>query len=246
MTRSQRLTLAFVVASALGITLVLAPWRETAAAVPPSVGPEDPLQLVQHTQVFSELSENQPLRLRVSGSFAEPAPGTEVKLFHASQRHYSGPVTESAVQRLVEAHRAEVLEHRLAQAASDRLRTSLSDFDTAIRDVSLLIDEEEQRTKAVLRDRPDRRVVIATRPREQDPAYADLLAARAALPGPQGVIWGDIQGQGEVHVIVRWSEWPGLHAMHQDRAYMIVERGNRVRSWIENAYREEGLALFTQ
>jgi len=230
----------------LSITLWLAPWRSAQAAAPEPIDqPEDPLEFVRHVQAFSELSEHQPLRLRVTGGFPEPTPGSQVKFFHASKHHYEGPVTEAAVQRLVQARRAETLEHRLAPPAHERLRAFLAEFDTAIRDVSLLIDEEEQRVKRALRDRPDRRIVISTRPREQDPAYADLLAAQAALQPTEGVIAGEIEGDGEVHVILRWSEWPGLHAMHQDRAYMIVERASRVRSWIEYAYGEEGLVLFT-
>lgn len=117
-------------------------------------------------------------------------------------------------------------------------------FDEAFRDVSVLIDETEQETKRQLRGRTDRQIKIATRPRERDPAYADLQAARARLRPKEGVIWGEIDGPGERHLIVRWDEWPALHAMYDDRFYMLSERRRRVREWINNNFRSRGTELF--
>lgn len=230
-----------VVAGVIGTTLVLGTSREAAAAAPDVV---DPHQLVKTVEVKSELAADKPLRLAVSGQFGKPEAGSSVKFLFATQPYYTGPLTASTVETLVAHAKADVLEHRLGLGASELLRAAIAAFDDTVRDVSLLIHEEEERVKAELRKRPDRQIRIATRPREQDPAYFELTQAQHRLPAKDGTIWGEIEGDGELHLIVRWDEWPALRAMQKDRFYMMTERARRVREWITDQFRTRGMALF--
>jgi hypothetical protein len=236
-----------LVAGAIGIVLVrhrAGLWVGPRAAPSSAAEVTDPHRLVKTVEVMSELAADKPLRLAVSGQFGEPSPGSTVKFLFASQPHYAGPLVTSAVETIVTHGRADVLEHRLGPAAHEALRATIGAFDETVRDVSLLIDEEEQRVKAELRKRPDRQIRIATRPREQDPAYFQLREAQAKLPAKDGAIWGEIEGDGERHLIVRWDEWTALREMHKDRFYMMSERARRVRKWITEQFHVRGMALF--
>ena len=234
--------LAIVAAATTGLALLFGSSRGAAADTTPEVA--DPHQLVKTVEVMSELASDKPLRLAVSGQFGKPPRGSTMKFMFATQRCYTGPLAASAVETLVSQGRADALEHRLGPAAHEQVRATMAAFDETVRDVSLLIDEEEERVKTELRKRPDRQIHIATRPREQDPAYFELRAAQTGLPAKDGVIWGEIEGDGERHLIVRWDEWPALRAMQKDRFSMLSERARRVREWITDQFRARGMALF--
>lgn len=196
--------------------------------------------------VMSELAEGKPLRLAISGSLADLKPGTH-KLFFADQAMYHGALNDDVVGEVIGRGRAETLEHRLAPEAQERLRALLAEFDQALRDVSLVINEEEERVKGELVKRPDRVVRIMTMPRERDPAFHDLRAARGLVSNGRGVVWGVAARAGdttETYVVVKWEEWPGLKAMEDDRIYMLTDRDQRVRAWIEQEYRVHGTSLF--
>lgn len=231
----------------LGVIAFALGTRGTPGAAVDEGGPtaEDPSHEIRSVQVMSELAGDKPLRLAVSGSLGELQPGN-VKLLYASQGVYTGALTADAVDKLIERGRAETLEHRLTKPALEQLRALLGDFDTALRDVSLLINEEEDRVKAELRERADRHVRILTRPRERDPHYLDLLVARAQMSHGRGAVWGLVGDPGEVHVIVRWEEWPALKSMNDDRFYMLDDREKRVREWISKEYRGRGMSMFDQ
>jgi hypothetical protein len=195
---------------------------------------------------MSELSSDTPLRLAVSGSLQDLQPGTR-KLLFTDQRLYRGVLSDAVVKTILDRGRADTLEHRLTDEALERLRTALAEFDEALRDVSLLIDEEEQRVKAELAARPDRAVRIASKPRERDPAFPHLVAMRAQAANRQRIVWRVPTAAGdptETYVLVKWDEWPGLKAMEDDRIYMLAEREKRVRAWVEKEYRACGMASF--
>jgi hypothetical protein len=186
------------------------------------------------------LAAQQPLRLAVAGSFG-PEPGRDVKLFLTSQDLYHGPMSRGAVEALLEKGRAHALEHRLSPDAAERLRDELREFDLALRDMSLLMDELEADTRTALRQRADRSVVIRTQPKELDPAFPEFLRLRPARG--EGTIWGEPYEAGERYLAVLWSEWPELKMLYDDRSLMLVDRQHRVRIWIEAEFRQRGMAI---
>ena len=216
-------------------------WTPADAAAEVSADPNDD---VHSLPVISELCPDQPLRLAVSGSLDALKPSSVTKLFFASQPVYMGRLSQAAVDAFIRTGRADVLEHRLAKAPLERLRAKLADFDQAMRDLSLLFEEEKEKVKAQLRRRPDRTIRIRTRPRERDPAYLELLAARGRVSKGRGAVWESIVDGEEIHVIVNWDEWPALKAMRDDRFYMLDDRERRVRNWIADEYRVHGLSMF--
>jgi hypothetical protein len=232
-------------AGLLTMVALVARARPHGPAKPPAES-VDPAAFIESRPVLSELAPDKPLRLAVAGQFEDLQSGSVRKLFYTSQGVYTGRVTKEAVETLLTRNRADALEHRLAPLAAERLRGALTGFDQALRDLSLLIDEDDERAKQQLRNRPDRSIRLQ-RPRERDPRYSDLLVARAQMgEGRRGVVWGLNDGPSEVHVIVRWDEWPALAAMHQDRFHMLHERTERVRAWIRTEYGERGLSVFDQ
>lgn len=191
--------------------------------------------------VMSELAEDKPQRLAISGSLADLKPGRQ-KLFFANQAMYHGVLNDTVVREVIARGRADTLEHRLRADAQERLRALLADFDQALRDVSLVISDEEDRVKRELLGRPDRIVRIMTMPREQDQAFLELRAAHAQVSNGRGAVWGFPSPSGdstEVHV-VKWEEWPGLRAMEarcsQERAPVARVRDDRTYS-LEGEFR---------
>lgn len=202
----------------------------------------EPLKEIHTTQILGVLSSDEPLRLSVRGTFPEPAAGSTVKFFFASHDHYEGELRPDAVEEVIDAGRAESLEHRLGPAASERLEASLAEFDLALRDMSLLLDEIESEARTALRNRPDRSVVIRTKPREADPAYPDLLRLRPSHE--DGTTWNEPHDDGERFLFVLWREWPELRQLYSDRSHMLVDRELRVRRWIDEEYRKHGMKVF--
>ncbi|MBI5850936.1 MAG: hypothetical protein HZB39_07895 [Planctomycetes bacterium] len=207
--------------------------------------PIDPLDQIRTTDVMAPLAEDLPLRLALGGSFDDLKPGTHQRLFFATHRHYEGPISEAAVQRLLDAGRADTLEHRLAPEALEALRREMAEYDEALRDFALLIVAEEQDVKRQLRQRPERCFEIRMQPREADPEYIRFLRERPAAK--DGTVWGDpLKPAGERQIIVLWSDWPGLRMLYDDRTAMIVDRRRRVARWIEGRVRSEGVKIFSE
>lgn len=199
----------------------------------------DALAKVQVTQVFSPLSAEIPLRLSPSGALPNLSPGSTGRLFYTVQRSYPGPLDAASVECLIQAGAADVLEHRLTDSSAERLRGHLLDFDESLRDLSLVIEDEERETQAVLVARPDRTFVFERQPREVDPIFPRF---KAAVPSPKdGTLLSErLPPQGERVCIVLWSEWPALKQLYDDRFAMLADRRIRVRRWIESEYATHG------
>lgn len=239
----MRAPLVLVLGLIAAAAFYFAPAVVNGAADVPEVA-ADPKDDIHSVPVISELRPDQPLRLAVSGSLDSLKPNSVTKLFFASQAVYQGRLTSAAVDSLIKSGRADVLEHRLAPDAADRLRGTLAQFDQAVRDLSLLFEEEKEKVTTELRQRPDRTIRIRTRPREQDAAYFDLLAARGRVSKGRGAVWESVVDGEEIHVIVNWDEWPALKAMRDDRFYMLDDRERRVRAWIAQEYLVRGMSMF--
>ncbi len=199
----------------------------------------DALAQVKATQVFSPLSAEIPLRLSPSGTLPNLTPGSSGRLFFTVQRSYPGTLDAPSVECLVEAGSADVLEHRLSGSSSERLRDHLRDFDESLRDLSLVIEDEEREVRMVLVSQRDRTFVFERQPREVDTIFPRF---KAAAPSPKdGTLLSEqLPPQGERVCIVLWSEWPTLKQLYDDRFAMLADRGTRVRRWIESEYTTHG------
>lgn len=205
--------------------------------------PTDPLDQIRTTDVMAPLSDDQPLRLALRGEFGQLQPGSRQRLFFATHRHFEGPIDAAAVERLLDAGRADTLEHRLTPESLEALREELADYDIALRDFALLIVDEESRAKQVLRERKDRNFEIRTKPREADAEYSLFLRERPVAR--DGTVFGEpLHPHGERLMVLLWSEWPALRQLYDDRTAMIVDRRRRVGRWIEERYRSEGRVIF--
>jgi hypothetical protein len=230
---------------ALVVCLVLGRPADAADLPPPLDATADPNALVRVLPVMSELAADRPLRLAVSGAFEDVKPNATTKLFFATQAVYTGPVTAEGVEAIFARGRAHSLEHRLSPASLAQLCETLAQFDEALRDVSLLIEDERARVIELLRARADRLIVIRAQPAEADPEYLRLRVAQAEVSGGRGSVWEVLaEPDRHTHVVVKWTEWPALKAMVDDRVYMIEDRERRVGEWIKNTYRVQGLAMF--
>lgn len=251
-TAARTLALTGVAAIALlGAAIPLAWPASSAAAVPaaetPSnpapAAPVDPLEQIRTTDVMAPLSENEPLRLALGGKFDELKPGSHVRLFFASHRHYEGPITAEAIERLIDAGRADTLEYRLAPEFKARLDALMAEYDEALRDFALMVADEESVAKSQLRNRPERCFEITSEPRELDPEYLRFLRERPS--SKDGSVFGEpLKPRGERLLIVLWTEWPGLRKLYDDRTAMIVDRRRRTGRWIAEQYGQHGLKLF--
>lgn len=230
---------------ALGAYLVIALVPTQADGNGVGHGRFDPDDYIRTVPVMAELSADKPLRMAVRGEFEDLKPNSTRKLFFTTPGVYMGPLSVDGIEAVIARGRGHVLEHRLAAQSLERLRATLVEFDQAMRDVSLLIEEERVRVIEQLRRREDRHIVIRTQPVDADPEYMSLKAAQAQVSKGRGSVWGvPEEGGAQTHVIVKWEEWPALKAMMDDRLYMIEDRERRVREWIEAVFRDEGLSAF--
>lgn len=156
---------------------------------------------------------------------------------------YQGSLNANVVESLVRAKRSAVLEARLTAESQAELQSVIGPIEATLRQVGAVYAREIETTKALLRARPDRCVHIKSRPRELDANYDALLQARSNVTG-QGAVWGDIEGDGEVHVIVKWSEWPVLKQQFDDQVALINERHRLVGQWIADRFAKHGMRIF--
>lgn len=175
MPRPSRLSVLAIGGLALGAYLVVA--RAANAGGNNPVEPEraiDPDDHMRTVPVMAELSPDKPLRLAIRGEFEDLKPNSTTKLFFSTQSLYTGPLSVDAINAVIARGRAHTLEHRLTAQSLERLRATLVEFDEALRDVSLLMEEERARIIEQLLRREDRHIVIRTQPMEADPEYMRL------------------------------------------------------------------------
>jgi hypothetical protein len=205
---------------------------------------EQPFKIGTKT-VMSPLGDDQPLELSPKGDF-RPVPNAKTTLFFTTQSHYAGKLSEDLITRVIHAGRAEALQWRLEPAHLKRLRATLTGLDTTLRDVALLIVDEEDRAKIALRKRADRAIHIKTRPPRRDPEFVRVIDAMAKVRFEVGTVWAEPHEGGERHLIVYWKEWPIIKSLHDDRQHILNERRRRVRDWIVVEYRRLGQELFRE
>lgn len=204
---------------------------------------DDPMQQIRSVDVFSPLAEDQPLRFGLNTRFDSPLGIGRQTLFFYSHPHFQGVLTAAAVATLIDARRADSLEHRLSPPHLERLRSMMSEYDAAIRDLALVIREEEGHIKRGLSGRNDRCFDFSILPRESDPGFPRFYQMQ---PGPNdGVVLSEpLAPRGERVFVVLWTEWPGLNQLYADRFAMIADRRRRVSQWVAQEFRTLGLALF--
>ncbi|MCB9871706.1 MAG: hypothetical protein H6837_17765 [Planctomycetes bacterium] len=218
------------------------PSEQAAAAVVPAA-PEPERIKVRSMTAMAVLHPKRALVLRPQGEF-KPEPNSTTKLFFTTQPHYGGDLSDAAIDQLIRTGRSAALQWRLAPEHQARLQRRLEQLDLTLRDVTLLIADEEDRVKVKLRGMPERIIEIATRPAEKDPAFRKLLEARSTVKFNVGTVWSEPHGTGERHLIVYWKEWPIIKALHDDRNHVLDERDQRVRDWIATEFSRHGRSLF--
>lgn len=201
----------------------------------------NPLKQIEPITVASVLSGDRPLRLVPSGQIEGLAPGAQAKVFFTTQRSYRGEATPEAIATLIDNGAADALESSLRTDLTTALAAELAEFDESLRDLALLIDEEETAVRAALRQRPDRRFHFLTTPIEVDAEYPRYR--RIEPTAKEGTVWGDPCDQGQISLVVLWSEWPLLKSLCDDRSAMLADRFDRTRRWIEARYRGEGMSI---
>lgn len=73
---------------------------------------------------------------------------------------------------------------------------------------------------------------------------ADHLRERVGLAPGAGTIWAEPCEDGQRLMAIRWSDWPDLKAMYDDRSHMLVERSRRCGDWIRARVGERGISVF--
>lgn len=199
--------------------------------------------MVRARPVVAQLVDDQPLRFEAAGNLGDLKPGTNAKFFFTTVPQYDGSLDEAAVARLVKAGLSSALEHRLTASARSDLRAHIAEFDDALRDLSILIADEENHIRSLLREKPVRSFSFRSAPAELDPAYPGFASSR---PAPaEGTIWREaLENGGERLLIVRWDEWPELLQLHKDQRSMVLDRLRRVTRWIDERYASGGIAIF--
>ncbi len=209
----------------------------------PSPEGEDPVAMVRARPVMAQLIDEQPLRFDAAGNLADLKPGTNAKFFFTTVPQYDGSLTEDAAAKLVKAGLSSALEHRLTASASSELRTQLAEFDDTLRDLSILVADEENHIRSLLREKPGRSFSFRSAPAELDPAYPGFAGSRPLAA--EGTIWREaLEPGGERLLVVRWDEWPELLQLHKDQRAMVLDRLRRVTRWIDERYASGGLAIF--
>ncbi len=209
-------------------------------AAPP--GSSDPSREIHPVIVAGLLAPELPLRLAPRGELHDLKPGSETRLFFATQRLYQGELTAAAASAVVSSGQADVLEHRLEELSALALRAELAQYDEALRDLALVIEDEEREIKSALRQRGDRCVVFHVTPIEIDPEFPRF---RSLAPlSSEGTTWHEPDAGRQRVLIVLWAEWPGLKQLRDDRVAMLADRFLRVRRWIEARFRSEGMRIF--
>jgi hypothetical protein len=228
------------------LLLVAAAWlvldHQDAASSEPAATPGTEAraraQIAQHWFTL----DMEPANERVRDGAPAARPGTERKVVWRSGQ-YEGELTPERVVDLIRKGEAWLLESRLGARELLALRASLRDVDRAMQAVAELYSEEVKRAKLALANDPARHVRIAAKPRERDPRWPEVLGARKDLAGI-GAVYGGVDPRGEIHYLVRWSEWPAIKRRVDEQVHLVSERNQQVAMWIAARYGIDGMAIF--
>lgn len=181
--------------------------------------------------------------------------GRQLRFAYWSQPGYAGPIEDDAVRIIVDANRAESLETHLGPDARARLSDHLRDAERAIKETGLLAHEEGERTKELLRSRPDRHFVIHGSEPEKDPLWARVVRERERLwVGQKGDLASeplqlarpDYKGEpATIYYVIDYAEWPVLRALAVEYNRAVRHRLRLARAWIANEYARRGMRLFS-
>jgi hypothetical protein len=223
-------------ASAVGAFVWIAPPGVRAAA--------DPLTLIGSQLVQAELREGLPLAPALSSAIQPPKPGQRVQVTYWSQPSYSGPVDELSVRRLIENGKAGALEFRLGEKARTDLRATLGEIDESMRDIGLVLAAQEDMVKEKLRPDAARTILLTAKPVPADPRFPEVQRLKREIRYETGTMWSEPCDAGERHFIVRWTDWPGLKGLYDDRFALIADRQDRARRCIEQMFARDGMRIF--
>ncbi|MFQ5504523.1 MAG: hypothetical protein ACE5F1_06955 [Planctomycetota bacterium] len=206
----------------------------------------DPLSYVTSTSVYSILDPERPIEPVLGGQLSERDMTMTTRILVWSQPLYTGRLDPEAAKELVRRGYAAALEHHLSAPARRDLLEHLSSFDRELRDLSLLVEAENEETMRRLKSEPERHVVLRAKPREGDPAYKTLVEFRESVKGGKGEVWSKPEDGGVMSVLIKWDEHPVLKSLHDERFAMILDRHKRVRSWIKDRYERDGFSILKE
>lgn len=174
----------------------------------------------------------------------DPGDSTEPRTAFVWSRNVAKKaLDEGDVVLLVARGKGDTLESRLRAEHREQLKASISSIDRGLSELGDVYASDVRTAKARLMVDPTRCIRIRTSPREKDPNYPALLAARREIEQKGlGAVWGDYDRatREEVHVLVRWSEWPNLRGLIDCQVSHVQARRDAVRDWITKRYYEMG------
>jgi len=204
----------------------------------------DPLREISGGFLYMDLEEEGPAATRATMFPDQRVPDRKRRVFQWAQSTYQGDLDREAVPLLIQAGRAASLEGRLSPSASAEMAVSMCAMEKELKEMILLVEEENLEAKKVLRNREGRHLLLKQQPYAQDSAYPKLQEMIALTRKGKGVVWGDAHPQGNLQLILLWEEWPGLKKLHDRRNAMLDRRRSRVRQWIEREFEGNGMTLF--
>lgn len=203
----------------------------------PSTAPPHRRELTEREMATIEIMDP---AARPDGPGESPEPRTA---FVWSRSVAKQALDEGQVALLVAQGKADTLESRLRAEYRELLKASISNIDRGLADLGDIYVADVRAAKASLMVDPTRCIRIRTSPRERDPNYPLLLAARREIEQKGlGAVWGDYDRatREEVHLLVRWSEWPNLRGLIDCQVSHVQARRDAVRNWITRRYYEMG------
>ncbi|MFQ5506495.1 MAG: hypothetical protein ACE5F1_17130 [Planctomycetota bacterium] len=207
----------------------------------------DPLAQVVPTLVYTELEEGAPIDPRLGGKIPSMRKGETFKVGYWKQEVYGGQLSEASVATICAAGKAHALEARLQAWAKAALRETLVETNETLRDLSLIISDEEASVKRSLASRKDRCFVLRTRPETSDPLFGAYMRQAKATGRGKGAVWsGGTEGGGVTHYVVLWKEWPRLRRLLGQRMAVLHEREREVGAWIQAEYEKQGMRLLLE
>jgi len=171
-------------------------------------------------------------------------PAVDQSVFFWGSPHYSGDLTGFSVRALIDGAVAEALLSRLSAKAQAELNQTLEAFDRELREMILLVEEENEQVKRALLKDPTRCIHLSKSEDKRSRSWLRYVQALKETDGGKGAVWGQNTPSGPVQLVVKWSDWPKLKKLHDERTGMVRKRTLRVRSWIRTKFQERGMALF--